>query len=169
MATRQNRGIFSIHLFALAMMISLSAWWQSARAQDSAKTAQDSASDAAPIVYERINVTDLAKLSASPGTNVLVEGKISSAKPSSSGKVFIIDFHGASSNGFSAVIFPRALPKIKASLKGDPATILPEKTVEIRGKLQLYRNRPEIVINTPEQLTISASAPPAEAAKPGKP
>jgi DNA/RNA endonuclease YhcR with UshA esterase domain len=85
------------------------------------------------------------------GELITVEGVVTDVHHAKSGKTTFIDECGVyPNNGFSGVIFSDDLAKFPNvdSLKG--------KTIDITGRLQLYKNRgaPEIILNDPEQLKV---------------
>jgi len=87
-----------------------------------------------------------ADASAHIGQTVTVEGTVSDVYTSRSGVTFI-DIGGRyPNNTFSGVVFSGdagKFPDVK-SLNG--------KTIDITGPVRLYRGKPEIVLNAPEQI-----------------
>jgi DNA/RNA endonuclease YhcR with UshA esterase domain len=81
------------------------------------------------------------------GENLTVEGVVSEVHHAASGKAIFIDMGGRYPNQpFAAVIFERdfdKFPKVDA-LEG--------KTVDVNGAIKLYKARPEIILNDPEQI-----------------
>jgi nuclease S1 len=81
------------------------------------------------------------------GQNVTVEGTVSNVHTSARSGTVFIDIGGRyPRNPFTAVIFKSAAGKFTtlASLQG--------KTVDVTGKVRLYRGRAEIILDTPSQL-----------------
>jgi DNA/RNA endonuclease YhcR with UshA esterase domain len=62
------------------------------------------------------------------------------------------DFKDAAN--FTLFIDKDALGKFKAAKIEDPAAHFKGKTVEVKGKVLLYRERPEIKVSGPEAITI---------------
>jgi DNA/RNA endonuclease YhcR with UshA esterase domain len=80
------------------------------------------------------------------GQTVTVEGPVGNVYGTRSGAVFI-DIGGRfPDNPFTAVIFPGDTGKFPA------ASALDGRTIAVNGVVQLYRNRPEIVLRSAEQL-----------------
>jgi tetratricopeptide (TPR) repeat protein/DNA/RNA endonuclease YhcR with UshA esterase domain len=101
-----------------------------------------------------LDATNISDLSPQMGKEVVVKGSIRQAAWNGSGTVLNIEFQNTSAHGLMAVIFKRDVAGIIDSLKGDLDLMLPGKTVRIRGTLKLYRQRPELIISQPGQLTI---------------
>jgi DNA/RNA endonuclease YhcR with UshA esterase domain len=81
------------------------------------------------------------------GQTVTVEGAVSDVHTARSGNTFI-DIGGRYPNNvFAAVIFAKDASKFTnvSALKG--------KTVDITGKIRLYRGKPEIILNAASQIT----------------
>src|SRR4051812_47155233 len=91
----------------------------------------------------RLDVTDAKAIATGIGHPVVIFGRVSSAKLSSTGKVFRIEFEGASSSGFVAVIFDRSLKGFEGPLGKDPGKALEGRRVELTGTLELYKGKPE--------------------------
>ncbi|MGB6535398.1 MAG: hypothetical protein WBF58_05480 [Xanthobacteraceae bacterium] len=80
------------------------------------------------------------------GQTVTIEGPVGNVYGSRTGAVFI-DIGGRfPDNPFTAVIFPGDAGKFPA------ASTLDGRTIAVNGIVQLYRNRPEIVLRSAEQL-----------------
>jgi DNA/RNA endonuclease YhcR with UshA esterase domain len=80
------------------------------------------------------------------GQTVTVEGPVGNVYGGRSGAVFI-DIGGRfPDNPFTAVIFPADAGKFPA------ASALAGRTIAVNGVVQLYRNRPEIVLRSAGQL-----------------
>ncbi|MGH7072914.1 MAG: exodeoxyribonuclease VII large subunit [Stellaceae bacterium] len=81
------------------------------------------------------------------GQTVTVEGTVSNVHTSGRSGTVFLDIGGRyPHNAFTAVIFKRDTAKFHgvAALNG--------KTVDVTGKVQLYRGRPEIILNGAGQL-----------------
>lgn len=118
-----------------------------------------------------IPARDAEALKAALNTDVVVDGRISVAAWSNSGKVMNIDFEDAEQSRLLAVIFVRDREKFDAEFGGDAAKTLSGSHVQIKGKLQEYggksehmKGRPQIVLSDPKQITMidSATSQPAQ-------
>ena len=89
------------------------------------------------------------------GSGVIVNGTVVSAEWSRTGRVMRIEFNGTDKSRFYAVIFPPQRPAFDQKYGGDVAKALGGAQVRITGKLQIYRERPEIIINRLDQLEVT--------------
>ena len=81
------------------------------------------------------------------GSVVTVEGIVRNVHVARSGRATFIDFDGVyPDNPFSAVIFEGDMVQV-----GDVSD-LEGKTVDVTGKVRMYRNRPEIVVSSRSQI-----------------
>jgi DNA/RNA endonuclease YhcR with UshA esterase domain len=115
-----------------------------------------------------LDAVDIEKLRAAVGQQVVITGKVDTAVWSLSGKVMSIHFENAS-EGLVAALFLQSAPAFNRALGDDPSKALPGQTVAIKGKLQLYRERPQIVLHDPAQLQIIKDAAQEAKGKPGLP
>lgn len=102
-----------------------------------------------------VDLKDLAALKAAMGSEVVVTGKVASAEWSSTGRVMRIEFEGTEKSQFYAVLFPKQRPEFDAKYGGDVTKAMGGAEVRITGKLQLYRERPEIILNRLDQLEVT--------------
>ena len=102
---------------------------------------------------------DKQALDAAIGNDVIVEGTVSDAKWSPSGRVFLIKFPESDSSGFQGAIFSKYKDVMEKAFNGDLSTALEGAKVQVHGKLQTYRDHPEILIDKPEQIVILMKAP----------
>ena len=112
-----------------------------------------------------IDVSDKAAISAAMGKDVIVKGTVSSAEWSASGKVMNISFENTQESGMRAALFQKKKEEFDAAFGGDLAKALTGAKVRISGKLQEFRDKPEIVLNLPSQLTIVEQAPSTQPAQ----
>lgn len=102
------------------------------------------------------------------GQTVLIEGTVSSAAWSQTGKVMEIRFVGVTEEkGFTAVVFDRNRKAFDEAFGGDLAKSLSGATVRLKGKLRTYggrakalQDRIEMTLDKPEQITITAASAP---------
>jgi DNA/RNA endonuclease YhcR with UshA esterase domain len=55
---------------------------------------------------------------------------------------------------FTVFLDKEALQKFKEAKVDDPAAQFKGKTVQVKGKVKLYRDRPEIALSGPDQIEI---------------
>jgi hypothetical protein len=109
-----------------------------------------------------VAATDTAALAAHIGDFVTVEGTISKASWSTTGKVMIVDFQGADrKKGLLCSAFDRNKENLDDANGGDAAAKWTGAKVRITGKLEPYdgkiedwKDRPQIIIQNPEQVVI---------------
>lgn len=106
-----------------------------------------------------IKASDKAALDANKDKTVTVEGSVTDAAWSKSGKVMIIKFADADDSGFSAVVFDRAKTAFNKAFDGDAAQSLTGAKVKVTGKLGSYHDQPQIILNKPSQITIDKDKP----------
>lgn len=104
---------------------------------------------------------DKAAFDAAVGKDVIVQGVVSNAAWSSTGKVMNIEFRNATKSRFLAVLFERNRAKIDAGFGGDVAKTLTGAKVRLRGSLESYggavesmKGRPQLIINLGDQISI---------------
>src|SRR5205823_5826212 len=126
------------------------------------KTNTPSADDVPPGVFRPREMAALklvaeGKDPAHPDTRAVVQGKVISAGPSSTGKVFHIHFAGVGgTDAFDAAYFQSngMFEKMEARFGKDVPAALVGKTIRISGKVRLYHDGPELVLDSPDQVTI---------------
>ena len=67
------------------------------------------------------------------------------------------DFKDA--KNFTVYIGPEAFKKFKEARIDDPAARFKGKTVRVKGKVTLYRERPEIAVDGPDQIDVVEKKP----------
>ena len=87
-----------------------------------------------------------------------VEGTVADAKWSSSGKVFVIKFKDASDSQFQTAIFSKSKDAMEKAFDGDLSKAFAGAKIQVKGKLQTYREHPEILVDKPEQITVIEKA-----------
>ena len=103
-----------------------------------------------------IKASDKAALDAAKDKPATVEGTVSEATWSKSGKVMNIRFEGADESGFVAVVFQREKAAFDKAFDGDVAKGLAGKKVTVTGKVGVFREKPQIILNKPEQVKVEA-------------
>lgn len=106
-----------------------------------------------------IKATDTDALKAAVGSEVTVRGDISGSYKGKSG-VILLNFAGARRDFVAVVEKPNA-DAVNAAFNGDVAEAVKYKTVTITGLVQLYREKPQLVITKPEQIKIEGDSKPA--------
>lgn len=89
------------------------------------------------------------------GENVTVRGRVEQVYHSARSNTYFLNMGGVyPNNSFTAVIRASDLPKFeKVDINKYSMRI-----VEVKGTIVLYRNRPEIVLLTPTQITLCPAA-----------
>ena len=105
--------------------------------------------------------SDTEALKAHEGERAFVEGVVTSAQWSRSGKVMNINFEGVGDDGFLAAIFQKRRAAFDEAFDGDLSAALEGKRVRLEGPLKIYggrveylKGRPEIILNQTSQITI---------------
>jgi DNA/RNA endonuclease YhcR with UshA esterase domain len=101
---------------------------------------------------------DKDALEANMDKEATVEGTISDAKWSSSGKVFLIKFQEGESSHFQAAFLAKSKEVMEKAFDGDLSTALQGAKVQVHGKLKAFHDNPEVLIDKPEQITILVKA-----------
>lgn len=99
-------------------------------------------------VVPRVAANNTAGLMKLAGQRVAVHGKVQKATISKSGHHFL-NFYGST---FSAVCFQRELSKFDS---GGPAKLWANKEIEVSGKLEIYRGKPQIKLTSADQVRLS--------------
>jgi DNA/RNA endonuclease YhcR with UshA esterase domain len=121
--------------------------------------AEDPPSTAPASQPSLITAGDEQTLDADMGNDVIVQGTVSDAKWSPSGRVFLIKFQEGDSSEFQGAIFSKYKDVMEKAFNGDLSTALEGAKVQIHGKSQTYREHPEILIDKPEQIDITVKGP----------
>lgn len=113
--------------------------------------------EAAIETIPEFHVTQIDKIRAAKGTKVKVYGKITKANKSAATGTNFLNFE---IKDFTVVTFGRDL---KAFDKGAPADIYKDKFVEITGVIDFYKDAPQIVLTSQEQIReIPEKKPPSD-------
>jgi hypothetical protein len=80
------------------------------------------------------------------GEEVVVEGQVSQVGASERSHTLFVNFGGYPNHVFTAVIFSKNLPSFSDARSWEG------KTIRVRGKVQVYRGKPEIVLERREQV-----------------
>jgi hypothetical protein len=82
------------------------------------------------------------------GEEIVVEGTI--VRTHRAEKVMYLNFHGNWKRYLTLVIFVKDLPLFP----GNPETTYKGKKVRVRGEVKLYKDRPEMVVRSPGDITV---------------
>jgi DNA/RNA endonuclease YhcR with UshA esterase domain len=107
-----------------------------------------------------IDVTDQAAVAAAMPHEVTISGAVSEV--SANNGMLSINFEGTDKSQFNAVVFGRSREAIEKVL-GEGLKSLIGKKIRLTGKITLYRDRPQIVVATPEQIVLDAEHSPQKA------
>lgn len=141
---RTYQGILTVTLLLLSF----------SRALLAADTEAPTTSPATTAPAAVISAADKDALATRLGNEVTVEGMVTDAKWSASGKVFLIRFKDTESSQFQAAIFIKNKDAMEKAFAGDLSKALEGAKVQVKGKLQTFREYPEILIDKPEHLTV---------------
>jgi DNA/RNA endonuclease YhcR with UshA esterase domain len=104
------------------------------------------ANEAAPADHPVISWQDAG---AYDGQVVTIEGQVVTTY--NSGKVVFLNFAEAYQTAFKVVIFPDAWPLFPAP----PEEHFLDQTVQVTGRIEMYQNAPEIIVDHPDQIKIT--------------
>lgn len=90
---------------------------------------------------------ELQDISRHVGDSVIVGGKVASSRAVNGGKLLLINLGGAYPNQLLTVVLNEELQKaLEESLKREL------QTLSVAGKVELYRDKPQIVLKSPAQI-----------------
>jgi DNA/RNA endonuclease YhcR with UshA esterase domain len=90
------------------------------------------------------------------GQLATVRGKVANVSATNTGSITFIDFAGSDRRRFTAIVRKDRLADVAAQFAGDLNAGIVGKTVEIRGKLEFYKDTPEIVVTRADQINVLA-------------
>jgi DNA/RNA endonuclease YhcR with UshA esterase domain len=123
-----------------------------------AALAADAPGDAKPPAV--IDAADKSAIEAAMPHEVTVAGTISDVKGTEG--VTSLNFKGAEKSQFYAVVLQRNREAVE-KVHGEGLKSLAGRSVKVTGKLVDYRDRPEIVVSSPDQIVVAGEAPAAGA------
>jgi hypothetical protein len=121
-------------------------------------TAEDNMAPAPAAPPAVISVGDRKAIDAAMGNDATIEGTVSDAQWSATGRVFLVKFKDADASQFQGALLVQHREPVEQAL-GDLANALEGSKIRLAGKLQMYRDHPEILIEKPEQITIVEKGP----------
>ena len=110
------------------------------------------------------HVTEIDKIRAAKGKTVKIYGKVTRTNKSQNTGTNFLNFE---IKDFTVVTFGRDL---KAFTKGEPSDTFKDKFIEITGVIEFYKDAPQIVLKSPDQIReMPEKKPPSPEAeaKPG--
>src|SRR4051812_4504736 len=105
-----------------------------------------------------IAVTDKQAMQDHMDKEVIVEGVVADAKWRTSGKVFVIKVKDASDSQFQAAVFSKNKETMEKAFDGDLTKAFEGAKIQIKGKLQTFKEHPEVLVDKPEQITVVEKA-----------
>jgi hypothetical protein len=90
---------------------------------------------------------ELADISKHIGDSVTVKGKVFSSRAVSNGKLLLLNLGAAFPNQLLTVVMGEEIQKVAAE-----ALKLDIQELSVAGKVELFREKPQIVIKSPEQI-----------------
>lgn len=100
-----------------------------------------------------LNAKDVNTIKKFEGEFVSVTGLIYSTHTARSGKVRFLNFGPDYRTAFTVVIFTGDLNNFLSKV-GDPTTYYNNMRVRVEGRVKMYRGKPEIIANSPDQITV---------------
>ncbi|MEM8874117.1 MAG: serine/threonine-protein kinase [Planctomycetota bacterium] len=108
-----------------------------------------------PVASDAISVSDRDALMAADGSRVTVEGNVSFARLSGTGKVFTVGFEGVNiRDGFTLAWFPRDFEAMAQAFGGEHGEGIHGNTIRVTGTVSIYRDKPQMVVNSPDQIEV---------------
>ena len=92
------------------------------------------------------------------GEFTTVVGRIVGTHVAASGKVRFFNFSSDYKKGFTLVIFTGDLPAFTSAV-GEPTKYYLMKKVRVQGRIKIYDGKPEIIMQSPEQIEVMEGVP----------
>jgi serine/threonine-protein kinase len=117
------------------------------------------ASDGLPSVLDATQTAALLKIAGGedaryPKRTATIEGVVRSAAVSSTGSVCRVEFEGVDREGFLVVYFPGMFPVMEKHFGGSAGAALAGKRIRVKGRVDTYRERPQIVVDSADQVEV---------------
>lgn len=84
----------------------------------------------------------------------IVEGVVKQAKSLAGDTFMVVTFERVANEGFEVIVNKAHRPTIEADLGRELSVVLPGSHIRVRGQIMWYKNRPQMFLTRPEQLTI---------------
>jgi endonuclease/exonuclease/phosphatase family metal-dependent hydrolase len=107
----------------------------------------------APVVAETLDANNLDALKAAVGKVAAVKGQVQKVSSTSNKSIYFIDFAGNRRGGFVGIVRQDKYDAVAAAFGGD-LSALAGKTVQIRGPITVFKDAPQIVVNSPDQIKV---------------
>ena len=107
------------------------------------------------ILFVKVSVSQVVSADSTKyyeGKEITMKGKVSSTfVTKGDNKKVLINFGKPHPNeSFTIVIEDADLSKFKY----DPSEFLKDKTLTVKGKVKMYKDKPEMMVTSPDQITI---------------
>lgn len=106
---------------------------------------------AAPVT---LDATNTAGLLAADGNPVVVNGRVEKVGNTKNNSVYFINFAGVPRGGFVAIVKQDHHAVITEALGGELGAMLEGKTMELTGKIAIYKDAPQIIITSANQIRV---------------
>jgi endonuclease/exonuclease/phosphatase family metal-dependent hydrolase len=100
-----------------------------------------------------LSATDASGIAAAVGKTATIRGKVSQVGQTKNASVTFINFEGNTREQFVAIVKKEHLASIAAAFAGTLES-LQGRTVEIRGEIIAYKDKPEIELRAPADIRI---------------
>ncbi len=107
-----------------------------------------------PVSAQELSADNLDEIVKYEGEFVTIVGKVVSGHIAPSGKVRFLNFGADYKKAFTAVIFTGDLKNFEKMI-GEPTSYYRNKNIKISGRISLYKGKPQIVLKSPEQISIA--------------
>ena len=122
-----------------------------------------------PLDYDGLVAIANGENPAHPDGVATVEGVVSYARTSSSGKVFRLYFEGSQrGRSFAVIWFPQTFPAMEEAFGGENGSGLFRERIRVTGTVELAPGEayPEIIVTDPDQVTVVERPDPQDEAPP---
>ncbi len=102
---------------------------------------------------EEIDARNLNEIRQHEGEFTTVVGLVESTHIAKSGKVRFLNLGKDYREAFTVVIFTGDLSKFTSTI-GEPTDYYMNKKIKVKGRIKIYKGKPEIIASSPEQITI---------------
>ena len=101
-----------------------------------------------------INADNFVRLISKTSQYVRIEGKIYTAEITDNSKVIFLNFGRNFNTSLSAVIYNIDVPAFIDAGIDEPEKYFKDKNVVIEGIVRICNGKPEIIINSPDQIKV---------------
>lgn len=100
-----------------------------------------------------LSAKDAKTIMLHEGKHATVIGKVMGTHIAKSGKVRFLNFDKDYRTSFTVVIFTGDLDKFTSTI-GEPTEYYKDKKVKVTGKVSIYKDKPQIIANSPSQIKV---------------